>query len=632
MGEIESGLIQQQVCSFWIKLNHLLDDTLATKKKKQDVQENIDLLEFKVGPYRFCAPATDVEAIIQPPQLTPVPFSSDIIAGCFLHQDKTATVLCLNTKLGIPVSDDRTESHIILSEVDGGLKGFWADIASDIVELKTLQAISDYYPHDLKAYEGFLVNSSGIMLQTTFERLYRCARSRMYWSDYLHTFTVKEKLAEEFLQSSPSDNYGHTAVATSGDVTDDDDRQQHELKSHLDNAANAISRKSGLASYGNPSTGFESDHDSGVISGRQALVANADFMAESPSKAGIAASSTSISFKENNTANEPGTGRVQPAVAGTLSASTLTGIHSNRPSSFGTSYGKRHARQGAYPHNTIHNRPTEKISTENYSSRPSSSGRQAAAHNTFRGSRPLQNKPSTPSGTAYGTKHRGEDYSQHGEREPGPERSNKNLLPLAAALLALAALGLGAMYMLEDENIYKLARTPKVISNLRQQSNVHSAPGLPETSTPTYTSHYFGTTAINDNTNSDTSTSRLDTADHTEPEQNTLPANSMETLNETRPERTGRVIEFNLTETETPGPVAETVMAKTEHYQYTLQGAREYTHVVIKGDTLWHITRRYLGNPYRYPELARSSHITNPHLIFPGDIIKIIIRKQGADR
>lgn len=48
-------------------------------------------------------------------------------------------------------------------------------------------------------------------------------------------------------------------------------------------------------------------------------------------------------------------------------------------------------------------------------------------------------------------------------------------------------------------------------------------------------------------------------------------------------------------------------------------------HIVVKGDTLWHIAKRYIHNPYRYPELARLSNIKNPDLIYPGDRVKIII-------
>lgn len=50
----------------------------------------------------------------------------------------------------------------------------------------------------------------------------------------------------------------------------------------------------------------------------------------------------------------------------------------------------------------------------------------------------------------------------------------------------------------------------------------------------------------------------------------------------------------------------------------------EILHIVVKGDTLWHIAKRYVNNPFRYPELARLSNIKNPDLIYPGDRVRII--------
>lgn len=48
-----------------------------------------------------------------------------------------------------------------------------------------------------------------------------------------------------------------------------------------------------------------------------------------------------------------------------------------------------------------------------------------------------------------------------------------------------------------------------------------------------------------------------------------------------------------------------------------------FQHTVVKGDTLWHIAKTYLYDPYRYPELARLSNIKNANLIYPGDIVKM---------
>jgi hypothetical protein len=68
---------------------------------------------------------------------------------------------------------------------------------------------------------------------------------------------------------------------------------------------------------------------------------------------------------------------------------------------------------------------------------------------------------------------------------------------------------------------------------------------------------------------------------------------------------------------------AEEIPAVTgDSVQLAANAPERYT--VVKGDTLWAISAKFLSDPWRWPDLWKvNPQIANPHLIYPGDVVAL---------
>ena len=62
-----------------------------------------------------------------------------------------------------------------------------------------------------------------------------------------------------------------------------------------------------------------------------------------------------------------------------------------------------------------------------------------------------------------------------------------------------------------------------------------------------------------------------------------------------------------------------------------LNSSHPQQYTVVKGDTLWDISGKFLQNPGQWPKLWKANpQVENPHLIYPGDVLVLSFNADGT--
>lgn len=74
-------------------------------------------------------------------------------------------------------------------------------------------------------------------------------------------------------------------------------------------------------------------------------------------------------------------------------------------------------------------------------------------------------------------------------------------------------------------------------------------------------------------------------------------------------------------------------MDQDQGAQQQFAGLTPELHVVRSGDTLWGICSLYFGDPWQWPKIwSYNPQITNPHWIYPGDLVRLLPRGMFAEQ
>lgn len=568
-------------------------------------QEQV-LLKFIVGPYRFCVPAIDVVAIITPPEFTPAPLSKHYIPGFFTYQQENGVGICMRRKMGLAPregSDIKDQGHVIISRISPGLAGFWIDEALDINQLDEFDNAEAIQWFNSEYYNSFLMDDDHVILNTDFERLYQaraCARTwvdtRLVLAKANEAEIDKEIEVDDEATYRPQDNLSteKETVDSAGTIPSDAESDADIESIARDQTRRTSDNKKISSTRTEPLSGDDQSTQTGVA----ARVAGSDVIPGPVSGRGDKSESTDVLSPVRNYHKTASTGQTIRPHRTTGYGQTAGHSGPARTSQFARSSAAPPAARPVAPDRQSGiASPTAGLDTRQSDPYPVDEDR-------------YQNGYSLPADRQSGVRPVRLDGNR--QNDAGLAETSRGRRWLTAILLLIALITGLLLWWLQTDEKASVAR---------------------------YGSDYTSANLYNNTYDNFESEPEIAPREQTEtPRQDAVPGPQAPYVEESVTPASGDLTltvkrageeEQTLLKTESgPQPSSESVTETASPIGYI----EEFTHVVVKGDTLWDIAAHYLKNPFRYPELARLSQIKDPHWIYPGDIVRIKVRHHNNKR
>ena len=545
------------------------------------------LLTFRVGPVLCCAPSLPVRSIITPPKLTHIAGSDTSQPGIFKHGSHIVKVLDLRQKFGIDASEQTHPGNLIICILEKDGFAFWVDQILDVFDFPTegWGSLPAAIPRGV--FSRTLLLNKKIHLYSEFQKL-ATINDLGYLEHYIQQLTDNEKKKSITGSSHETSSIKPAIKKQTNDVTSHTTVADEKIKPNVEIKKPSLSSSTtATAKY---SASLKTDDKIQTSTANRHSVSSSSLSSQLNKKP-VTKTHASIKTPDKITATSTSVSR------GVTAASvTSTGV---------TSSTSQNTIKQTHQQNTFSNTTNKVVNTS---------------------------QPNIPSFSS--TKTSSEKYV-----DEESNTSNIGVIIFFILLLLLPAVGI-YYFLMEDTPKpykYKMVQEPELTEKtLDSDSVIKPLTQQVATETSSVTESVIDTTEETSTSSVEAMPYRADITQQDDEITITIHQPTNEESKESEEEVPQQPIKQEATiateeideEKQTEARIASTPIKSLQEDELNdplpaKEMIREVIHTVVKGDTLWAIAKKYVNNPFLYPELARLSNIKNPHRIYPGNRVRI---------